>query len=443
MHTAVVAEFPRAVTADADDLLEFLRRCGAALCLAGEAASRIPDEMEALAEAYGIEESEFLVVPTGVFVRIVHEEHLIVDFMTADGRSLRLDQIDALYKLIDSVKRRPIPPDEAIDKLKVIVEAKPRFGWPLRVIGYTVLTVGLGLLLVNDQNALLALAGLGFVVGILRMIADRVQVLSLALPVAAAMLVTGLAYKYGPQLGAEPSTLLIPPLVSFLPGAALTLGAQEMATRSMISGASRMVSGMYVLLLLGFGIVAGRAIANPGQLALTPATLPSWVPVIHNALPQLDLTPWVPVIGVLIFGIGMYFNSSAPRWALPWLLLMLYCAWGAQVLGGMVAGGSSGLFGAFTGGLVVVPIATLVQRLKGPPAQVASLPAFWLLVPGALGLAGVSNLVAGTHTTNALINAFLSVVAVALGILVGSSLTASARASSRLLTSRAVRKRDR
>src|SRR5581483_10836966 len=133
----------------------------------------------------------------------------------------------------------------------------------------------------------LALAGLGFVVGILRMIADRVQVLSLALPVAAAMLVTGLAYRYGPQLGAEPSTLLIPPLVSFLPGAALTLGAQEMATRSMISGASRIVSGVYMLLLLAFGIVAGRAIAHTDPLAFSHTPLPTWV----------------PVIGVLIFGI--------------------------------------------------------------------------------------------------------------------------------------------
>lgn len=427
MHTAVV----NATTAPADDLLEFLRRCGVALCLAGEAASRIPDEMEAIADAYGIADCEFLVVPTGVFVRIVthdgDDEHLIVDFMNADGPPLRLDQVDALYKLIESVRRKPIPPDDAIDKLEAIVESKPRFAWPLRIIGYTVLTVGLGLLLVKDQNALLALAGLGFVVGILRLIADRVQVLSLALPVAAAMLVAGLAYRYGPQLGAEPSTLLIPPLVSFLPGAALTLGAQEMATRSMISGASRIVSGVYMLLLLAFGIVAGRAIAGTDPQA-----------VDHTTLPQ-----WVPIVGVLLFGIGMFFNSSAPKWSLPWLLLMLYCAWGAQQLGGMVAGGSSGLFGAFTGGLVVVPIATLVQRLHGPPAQVASLPAFWLLVPGALGLAGVSNLVEGQTGTDTLATAFLSVIAVALGILVGSSLTATARASSRLLTSRAVRKRDR
>jgi uncharacterized membrane protein YjjB (DUF3815 family) len=75
------------------------------------------------------------------------------------------------------------------------------------------------------------------------------------------------------------------------------------------------------------------------------------------------------------------------------------------------------------------------------------LPAFWLLVPGALGLAGVSGLVElGDGTSQGadnLINAFLTVVSVALGMLVGSSLTATARASSRLFTSRAVRRADR
>lgn len=115
------------------DLLEFLRRCGVALCLAGEAASRIPDEMEAIADAYGVGDVEFLVVPTGVFVRVVGEQGVTVDFMNADGPPLRLDQIDALYKLIASVKANPIPPSEAISRLESIVEAPPRFGAIMRV----------------------------------------------------------------------------------------------------------------------------------------------------------------------------------------------------------------------------------------------------------------------------------------------------------------------
>jgi len=221
------------------------------------------------------------------------------------------------------------------------------------------------------------------------------------------MLVTALAYRFAPDLGLNAPALIIPPLVAFLPGTALTLGAQEIATRSLISGATRMVAGIYMLLLLSFGIYAGYAIADTPQANVEPSTL-GW---------------WGPLLGVVVFGVGMYVNSSAPKRSLPWLLVMLLITFGAQQLGAYV--GESN-FSAFTGGLVVVPIATIVQRLNGPPAQVAILPAFWLLVPGALGLAGVTGLVSLGPGNQGLVNAFLTVVAVALGVLVGSSLTATA-----------------
>ena len=174
------------------------------------------------------------------------------------------------------------------------MESKPRFNLLMRALGHTVLTVGLGLLVVRDGRALVALGVLGLVVGVLRNVAERVNVLSLALPVLSAMLVTALAYRFAPDLGLDAAALIIPPLVAFLPGTALTLGAQEIATRSMISGASRMVSGIYMLLLLSFGIYAGYAIADTPQPTAVPSTL-GW---------------WGPLLGVVVFGVGMYVNSS-------------------------------------------------------------------------------------------------------------------------------------
>ncbi|GAB4060089.1 threonine/serine exporter family protein [Catellatospora paridis] len=405
-----------------DNLLEFLRKCGVALCLAGETANRIPDELVAIADAYGVGEVEFLVVPTGVFVRAGVEGGVTVDFANADGPPLRLDQVDRLYKLFEQVKADPIPPAEGIERVQDILDAPPRFGAVITVFGHGVLTVGIGLLFVRDGRALISLALLGLLVGVLRLLAERVQVLSLALPVAAAMLVTVLAYRYSPELGADPASLLIPPLATFLPGAALTLGAQEMVTRSIISGASRLVSSVYVLLLLTFGIYAGMQIAGPAQ-------------AIAASEPPLGV--WAPWVGVLVFGVGIYLNSSAPPRSLPWLLVTLLLAYGGQYLAGQVGGG---VFAAFVGGLLIVPLANAVQRLHGPPAQVVFLPSFWLLVPGALSLVGVTGLtglveLSGTGRSN-LVTAFLTVVAVSLGVLVGSSLLSNVTATSRLLTSR-------
>lgn len=392
-----------------EEMIDFLRQFGVALCQAGDVASRIGDEMAALADAYGVPDVHFFVVPTGVFVRIGSGAAGTVDFAPAELATLRLDQVSRIYDLLAEAKATRMPPAEGVARLAEIRAAPPRFPALVRVAGHSLLTAGLGLVLNADPRALVGYLVLGAFVGGLQLTADRVRVLSLALPVVAAISVTALVYKFGDILvEAHPNQLLIPALVTFLPGAALTLGAAEMATGSIVGGSSRLVSGMYVLLLLAFGILVGAQLVGfPGVSSTHPGSI-GW---------------WAPWVGVLVFGIGQYLNSSAPARSLPWLLLTLYLAWTAQFLGGLV----DGAFGAFAGGLAVVPIAYAAQRHHGPPAQVVFLPTFWLLVPGALGLAGVSELVGagGGHGLSDLFTALLSVIAIALGVLVGSSLSHS------------------
>ena len=75
------------------------------------------------------------------------------------------------------------------------------------------------------------------------------------------------------------------------------------------------------------------------------------------------------------------------------MLLVLYMAYAAQVIGAAFLGG---VLSAFVGALVVVPVTALVaQQPRGPAALVSFMPAFWLLVPGALGLVGVTDLLYG------------------------------------------------
>ena len=82
-----------------------------------------------------------------------------------------------------------------------------------------------------------------------------------------------------------------------------------------------------------------------------------------------------------------------------WILIVLYVAYGAQVLGGLFIGG---MLSAFVGALAMTPVADLVARQRGgPPAIVSFTPAFWILVPGALGLMGVATLISGDDTGTA------------------------------------------
>ena len=113
--------------------------------------------------------------------------------------------------------------------------------------------------------------------------------------------------------------------------------------------------------------------------------------------------------------------------SLGWILLVLYVAYGGQVLGGLFFGG---VLSAFVGAAGMTPVADLVARQRtGPPAIVSFTPAFWLLVPGALGLVGVAALLNGDSTgTTTLVTTVETMVAIALGVLVGRAISVIASA---------------
>ena len=163
------------------------------------------------------------------------------------------------------------------------------------------------------------------------------------------------------------------------------------------------------LLLLAFGIVAGAELAGLPSESLQDeaAGLLGW---------------WAPWLGVVAFGFASAVYFSAPPRALRWLLLVVMAAWLGQLAGERLFGGDvSGFFGA----LLMTPVALAIARLPGgPPSQVTFLPAFWLLVPGALGLIGVTEVVGNPAEAGIedLVEPLGSIVAIALGVLCGVSI---------------------
>jgi uncharacterized membrane protein YjjB (DUF3815 family) len=253
-------------------------------------------------------------------------------------------------------------------------------------------------------------AALGLIVGLVKALLPGRTVVALPMPVFVAALVSALVFyaqRYG--LPVEPIHALIPPLLTYLPGGTLTLGMVELAYGDMVSGASRLMTGLVQLVLLAFGLAAGAALlgAKPDDLV--------------KAAYEIAPVPWAPWLGVLIFGLGVYLHFSAPRDSLPWMLLVLLAASLAQRLAAAAFGGEiSGFFGM----LVATPLSYLIQtRFGGPPAMVTFLPSFWVVVPGALGLLSVTRMLSDRAAGIEGLTAVLFVVAsVALGTLVGASL---------------------
>jgi uncharacterized membrane protein YjjB (DUF3815 family) len=172
------------------------------------------------------------------------------------------------------------------------------------------------------------------------------------------------------------------------------------------------------LALLSFGILAGiEAVGIPSSLVL---------------FGRADLLgAWSPWLGVVVFAVGVTVAHSAPTKTFPGLLVVLYAAWTGQVLGNAVFGG---YVSALVGATVMTIVAVLISRFPAAmPAHASFLPGFWLLVPGALGLIGLTELASGGGGQD-LVATVGSIFAVALGVLCGTQIVAWGMVTGRVVT---------
>lgn len=397
---------------DASPELEaFLLGLGRALSLAGTAVSETQERLATVAAAYGVEDVQVVAFPTTVTVAFGPGEHARIEVVPQRTGALRLDQIAALYDVVKLAEQAAIPPGDGLARIARISSMSARFGRLGRLAGYTLMTAGLSLVLRPTLDDLALAAGLGLWVGCLDLWAGRRRTVRTLIPVVAAMSVSAISFVAVRHGVADPGlNTVVAPLVAMLPGAALTTATVELASGEMVAGASRLVDGTLQLMLLAFGIVAGAQLAGGAAGHALDA-----------GAPEL-LGAWAPWLGVLLFGIATALYVSAPKGALRWVLVVLLVAWLAQLLGKQLIGANmSGFVGAFA----MTPVALAVSRLPGgPPSQVTFLPAFWLLVPGALGLIGLTKFLGNpaTAVVQDLVTPVVSIVAIALGVLCGASL---------------------
>lgn len=395
-------------------LLEFLFRLGQAYLASGEQTAQVELILRRLATAYGVKRSRIVAFPTALFITIQDGEHERTTVAEGPTHALRLDQIAAVYHLGDQARQGHVDPQSGLRALSQILKQPPRFGVAAVVFGHVTLSVGLAMLLTAAWPNLVAAALLGLLVGLLKALNRNQPVLSVPLPVIAAMLVSVLVFAAVQwHLPIDPLHVLVPPLVTFLPGAMLTFGMVELAYGDMVSGSSRLLTGGVQLLLLVVGLAAGATVVGySGENLVDVAT------GLRVAEPWRIASSW---IGVLAFGIGVYLHFSAPPASLRWILLVLLVTFAVQQL---VEGHLGQVAGGFLGMLVVTPLCYLIQlRFHGPPAMVTFLPSFWILVPGALSLLSVKYMLSDRAAAlDGFVTAVFAIVSIALGTLMGAAI---------------------
>jgi uncharacterized membrane protein YjjB (DUF3815 family) len=279
-------------------------------------------------------------------------------------------------------------------------------------LGWIAIAVGIALILQpGGANVAFAAVGAVVVVALFRL-GQRFALIATLLPaIAAFLLACGVFAAANADLLDGPLRTLLPPLAVLLPGALIVTAMSELVAGDMVAGTSRLTFGLVQLLLFTLGIVAAsHVVAVPaGELTNIRVDTLGW---------------WAAPLGLILISVGIGVLESPPVRLLPWITVVLVLAFGAQGFGQHVGGAVLGSFlGAVAASLGASVVEAVVPNL---PRLVVFLPAFWLLVPGSLGLLSATALIANPDGGGSNAAGVASVVcAIAVGLLVGAAVARS------------------
>lgn len=389
-------------------LLRFLGKLGQAELNAGNAVSLVERDLAMIARVNGETEVQVFVLPTVLFLKWEGGEEYQVDMAHGAYRvaPLRFDQIEEVLTIARSARKGELSPREGLERLEAMWRTPHFYGDVGYVCGYLMTTIGVALMLRPSLNGLLITGLMAFICALILVAARRRPSWSVVLPVVVAfMLSAGVAIGYRYGLKEPPLNILIPPLITFLPGMMLTVSVIELAYNSIISGASRMVAGFTRLVLLAFGIIGGFKAFDDGSV--------QYATQFTDRLPTF--WPW---IGVVIFTLGLHIYQSSKRRSLVFMLITAFMAYSGQTLSGLFINGASTAF--FGAALMTITALVIEFRFNGPPAIVTFLPGFWLLTPGSFGLMSVTSIASGMDTGGSVLTLLFALSGIATGCLIGA-----------------------
>jgi len=268
-------------------------------------------------------------------------------------------------------------PGESRAQLQLIAAQTPPYGTAMVGMGYGLAGAGFAVLLSAAWGDVVLAGLLSLVVYGLVLQAGRWPGLAGRLEFVAALVVAVMAYLLALWVfpGSHAFIVTLCALVVLVPGLVLTLGVGEIAAKSILAGASRLIDGVFITLKLYLGAALGAIIVN----AIHPVPPPMPGAVVGPGLHGLFVL-------TLIAGLALVFQVR-PR-DFGWALLAGGLAYGGSQLGGQWGSWQ----GAFLGAFFLGCYAYLFAWIRHLPTAIVALPGMMILVPGAAAYLGINTL---------------------------------------------------
>lgn len=342
----------------------------------GLPSHRIEDAMDHINEVLGLT-GQFYVAPTSIFASFGEGESRRTYFIRGVAADINLEKLDAVDQLAQALGHKTISVAEARRELEAIQAQPDRYGPMLTLLCFMLGSAGAARLFGGGWREILVSAVIGTLVGVLVLLAPRLEAVGRLIAPLAAIGAIALAKSATLLLG--PMSLYIPTvtgLIVLLPGLSLTVGMVELATGHLVSGTSRLANAGVFFLLLGFGIGLGGQIEKLlpyPVMAGAPQALPGW-------------TQW-PALVIVALSFAVLFRAN-PR-HIGWVFLSGVGSFLAAMYAGTIIDAQ---MGGFLAALFLGLMSNVFARLMKRPATIMLVPGIMLLVPGSIGFKSISSL---------------------------------------------------
>lgn len=389
----------------------------AAHMASGAGAHEAREDVVRAARAMGLPGVQMQADPSGVTLSLGHGEP--ATFESVEG-SLRLDQTARVAGIQHGLETGSLTPRRALDALLGLRGQRARFPVVGMYLGGLVVAAGIaGILQPTWPSVLFAAAASPVTVALIRLTSRRLLPAAL-LPLVAGFVVAGAAFlAHRAGLVASPLRTMLPPVAVLLPGALIVTGLSELVAGAMVSGASRLAYGTTQLVMFAAGVAGASVLTD------TPSSA-----FLNTRVDELG--PLAGFIGLAALTAGICLMESVPRRLAPWVLAVTTLTYATQwsVQNWLPSPGWAGA----CAGAFVASFSAWVMALARPtlPRMVLFLPSFWLLVPGSLGLVTVAQLGIDPHESwHTATNATATIIAIALGLIFGTSAARALRVTIR------------
>jgi uncharacterized membrane protein YjjP (DUF1212 family) len=353
----------------------FVIQLGRAMHALSTPSYRVEDAMDACARRFGMHGS-FFCTPTAIFAALAApgEKPETTLERVEPGRD-DLCKLAELYGVRDQVVTGEIAAEAGIDRIAAIMSAPPTNGDVLPILAQALGSAAACTFLGGGLPEIAVASAVGLLVGVLLFCTRRHPAFDRVYePLACAFAAFAVHAAAAVVTPINTSVATIAAVIVLLPGLTLTTALSELSMRHLASGSARLMGAGATMLTMAVGVAIGSrcGVLAFGETAfVSPAELPPWM--------QL------PAVAGAALGFAVLLRAAARQ--VPVVVLGVALAWTASSLG---AASHDAEVAELVGAVCVTAAGNLYARLRRRPAAVVRTPGLLLLVPGSLGLRGIT-----------------------------------------------------